>query len=348
MNKRNPFTLTFGKLPDSFIERYENTNRVVDTFNNTSLSQTYLIEGIRGSGKTVLMTRIAKELSESNDWVVVNLNSTLDLLDDFAKRLNDACETIPNLFSQRFNVSFAGFGVGINGNDNLRDNISIIKNILKVLKEKKKKVLITIDEALHDNNMKIFASEFQIFLREDFPVYLIMTGLSKNIHDIQHDPSLTFLLRSPKLKMEPLSILQITDRYKDIFEISTDEAAEIAAITKGYAFAYQALGAAYWNHRENPDMNKILEMTDSMLDDYVYKKIWETCTKRDRDFLLAITHDNISAKEICKNADMKLNSYSKYREKLLQQEIITAPQHGDISLALPRFYEIVSRYPHKK
>ena len=37
------------------------------TFTNTSLSQTYLIEGIRGSGKTVLMTTIAKELKSNKD-----------------------------------------------------------------------------------------------------------------------------------------------------------------------------------------------------------------------------------------------------------------------------------------
>lgn len=30
-NKQNPFTLTFGKLPESFIERYENTNKIIDT-----------------------------------------------------------------------------------------------------------------------------------------------------------------------------------------------------------------------------------------------------------------------------------------------------------------------------
>ena len=47
-NKQNPFTLTFGKLPDSFIERYENNYKIIDAFNNTSVSRIYLIEGIRG------------------------------------------------------------------------------------------------------------------------------------------------------------------------------------------------------------------------------------------------------------------------------------------------------------
>ncbi len=344
MEEYNPFTLTFGRLPDNFIDRYENSNTVIDTFKHTSLSQTYLIEGVRGSGKTVLMTYIAKQLDQSDEWVVVNLNPALDLLGELATRLNDACETIPNFFSQGFNLSFAGFGVGVNGNENLRDHTSIIKSILSALKTKKKKVLITIDEVLHDQNMRVFASQFQIFLREDYPVYLIMTGLNKNIHDIQHDPSLTFLLRSPKINMKPLSLIQIANSYKRIFQIDEEKASEMAGLTKGYAFMYQALGAVYWEFRERPDMDMILEKVDTMLDDYVYQKIWESCTKRDREFLLAIKHDNTTAEEICKATKMKVNSYSQYRDKLLRQEILTAPAHGCLSLALPRFYEVIRRY----
>lgn len=343
-NKQNPFTLTFGKLPDSFIERYENTNKIIDTFNNTSVSQTYLIEGIRGSGKTVLMTHIAKELSKSEEWVIVNLNSTQDLLEDLALRLSDICETTPNLLEQGFNITIAGFGLGVNGKNETVNNVSIIKRILTGLKNKKKKILITIDEVMQNQNMRVFASEFQILLREDYPVYLIMTGLHKNIHDIQNDPALTFLLRSPKIKLGPLSIFQITKNYRSIFELADDEADKLAGITKGYAFAYQALGAIYWDNQDNPDMDTILETFDNMLDDFVYNKIWETCTKKDKEFLMAVTHDDTSTKEICNSAKMKLNSYSKYRDKLMQQELIVSGQHGYISLALPRFYEIARNY----
>ena len=245
----NPFTLTFGKQPDNYIFRHENSNRIIEAFSNSSLSQTYLIEGLRGSGKTVLMTSIANTFKNSKDWIVVNLNSTMNLLNDFAKRLNDECETIPNFFSKGFSVSFAGVGLGTNGNDNLRDEISVIKSILDVAKKKNKKVLITIDEVMHDQNMRAFASEFQILIREDYPIYLLMTGLYENIDKIQNDPALTFLLRSPKITLEPLSMLQITNKYKEIFGLNDDKSKELAIITKGYAFAFQALGALYWNQR---------------------------------------------------------------------------------------------------
>ena len=61
--KTNPFTLSFGMQPEQLVHRYENVEKVLNTFGaEHSVSQAYLIEGIRGSGKTVLMTSISKFL----------------------------------------------------------------------------------------------------------------------------------------------------------------------------------------------------------------------------------------------------------------------------------------------
>ena len=78
--------------------------------------------------------------------------------------------------------------------------------------------------------MRIFASQFQIFVRLDYPIFLIMTGLHENIDKIQNDPSLTFLYRSPKIITGPLSMIQIGRQYKEIFSIE-DEKARVAGAT---------------------------------------------------------------------------------------------------------------------
>lgn len=300
MTASNPFTLTFGRKPENFISRHEITASIIDTFCNSSLSQTYLIEGVRGSGKTVLMTSIASELKEDSEWVVVNLNPSLDLLDNLAKRLHDM--------------------------------------------PKDKKVLITIDDVKRDKYMRTFASQFQIFLREDYPLYLIMTGLAENIFEIQNDPALTFLLRSPKIEMEPLSKLQITRKYSELLGIDEEKARKLACLTKGYAFAYQALGAVYWPDRENPNMEAIVGKLDEMLDDYVYKKIWSSLTAKEREIILAIKHDDTKTGEICEVTGIKPNSFSQYKSKLTRMGLITSSGYGYNSLTLPRFYEIVRLY----
>ena len=342
MNSENPFTITFGKQPNKLIARYEDTDKIVSTFSaNNLVSQSYLIEGIRGSGKTVLMTTVANQLAMHKDWIIINLNPSMDLLANFAIRLNSACNPKNEFIKKGFSFSSAGFGIGINGEDKNTDYVGMIEESFKIIIKRKKRVLITIDEAQHDENMKIFASQFQIFVRQDYPIFLIMTGLIENIFEIQNDPALTFLLISPKIQTGPLSLLQIKKQYKNIFSINENDAGELANLTKGYAFAFQALGVSYWEHKS---LEKALDEYDNLLDDFVYKKIWASLTSKEREIIWAISGEVISSGDVCKKISMNPSSFSRYREKLLFKKIIYTPKYGFISLSLPRFYEIVKNY----
>lgn len=345
MKKDNPFTLTFGKQPIEYISRYESTDRVISTFTaEHPVSQAYLIEGIRGSGKTVLMTTIANELKEKSDWVVVDLNATQDLVEDLCMRLADPCKKAPELVEAGINISFGGYGVGFNGSTQPRDDVSTIEELLRVLHKKQKRVLITIDEVMQGHNMRHFASQFQIWVRKDYPIFLLMTGLYENIYAIQNDPALTFLLRTPKIHLEPLSMYQIAKQYRSIFQIGAAEARELADITKGYAFAFQALGMLYYEYRETEDLKDILEKLDDMLDDFVYKKIWETLSAQDRQIVQTMPEGEIKVGELCGKLSMTSSVFSKYRERLLKKGIICATKHGFVALALPRFSGIVQNY----
>ena len=145
MKKNNPFTLTFGRKPSEYIERYENTDTIISTFTaDNPISQVYLIEGIRGSGKTVLMTSIESQLAASQEWIVVDLNSTQDLMTDLAVRLSDSCKKIPDLRHESFSVSAAGFGFSLDRSSSFHDSVSVIQEILSSLQKKGKKGFISI------------------------------------------------------------------------------------------------------------------------------------------------------------------------------------------------------------
>ena len=343
-NKQNPFTITFGKQPNRLISRYEDTDTILSTFDaDNPVSQIFLIEGLRGSGKTVLMTTVAKELGKSDDWIVLNLNPVMDLLSGFAVRLQDAVSNKPEILNKGFNLSAAGFGIGINGEEKTTDYVGLIEKSFKSVIKKKKKVLVTIDEVLHDENMKVFASQFQIFVREDYPLFLIMTGLRENIREIQNDPSLTFLLRAPRIVTGPLSILQITKQYRDIFNLDDEQAENLAGLTKGYAFAFQALGVSYWDNHDK-GMTAVLEEFDELLDDFVYKKIWSSLSGRERELIRALSDDEISTGEICEKTGMNNGTFSRYRDNLITKGIVFSPKFGYLSPVLPRFIEITKCY----
>ena len=68
--------------------------------------------------------------------------------------------------------------------------------MLESLKKKGKRVLVSIDEVTNTQQIREFASAFQILIRQDLPIFLLMTGLYQNIYEIQNEK--TFCIGHPK------------------------------------------------------------------------------------------------------------------------------------------------------
>ena len=222
---QNPFTLTFGKSPLEPVERPLQTMEIVDTFTAETVNQQmFIITGVRGSGKTVMMTEIARQLREREDWVVIELNPAADLLQGMLAKLNSNKVCAAIIKSAKIDLSFFGFGVAIEGVPPLTDTETAIITILEKLKKQDKRLLITIDEVTNNDYMKVFAGSFQIFVRQDLPVFLLSTGLYENIDELQNEKNLTFLFRAPKIQLKPLNQLAVMNKYKNIFQIDQDGA----------------------------------------------------------------------------------------------------------------------------
>ena len=85
---KNPYTLVFGKEPKQLISRNSNINEIIDVFEEKDpVQQIFMITGVRGSGKTVFMTNLSKKMRAKKDWIVVELNPELDLLEGLAAKL---------------------------------------------------------------------------------------------------------------------------------------------------------------------------------------------------------------------------------------------------------------------
>ena len=217
----NPYTLTFGRRPYSYISRYEQVNSVIESFNGEYPSaQVYMITGVRGSGKTVLMTNIEKELEKDKAWITIELNPEMDLLEGLAARLYSRPELSALFIKAEIDLSFFGIGVSISKSAPITSIETAIERMLKVLKKEKKKVLVSIDEVTNSQNIKTFASAFQIFMRQEYDIFLLMTGLYENIYNLQNEDTLTFLYRAPKIQLTSLNIGAIQHNYKEVFGIS--------------------------------------------------------------------------------------------------------------------------------
>ncbi|MDO4179403.1 MAG: AAA family ATPase [Phascolarctobacterium sp.] len=341
--KENPFSLTFGKEPFSFIDQYKQNTEIIDSFLSPNPAyQVCMLTGVRGSGKTVSLTTISNEFKKHKDWIVIELNQERKLLESLTSELCDK-EKLSNIFQNtKVSISALGFEIEVNKQAPFTDVVTILDKLLNKLTENKKKLLITIDEVSSNQNIKEFVAQFQIFLRKNYNVFLLMTGLYENIYELENEKTLTFLYRAPKIEMQPLNLSLIMHNYQKIFNLADDEALKMAKITQGYPFAYQVLG--YLCFKNNATYDQVIHEFDAYLEDFVYEKIWVGLSEQDRKVLIAMAQTiNTKVEDIRDVLGMASSNFSIYRKRLLKKGIVVATSYGHLEFTLPRFKEFIER-----
>lgn len=339
----NPFVLSFGKKPLQYVSRMLQTGGIVEKFTAPEpISQIYMITGVRGSGKTVTMSGIAGELKKMAEWIVVELNPTRDLLQSLAAKLYGLPGMHAHFLQAKLDFSVLGLGVSLENAAPVTDLENAIELMLAELKKEGKRLLITVDEIANSGYVRVFASSFQIFLRQGYPIFLLMTGLYDTIYNLQNEDSLTFLYRAPKLILEPLNYTAVRKQYMDVFGLSAEEASEMAALTKGYPFAFQVLGYLFWEQRGERSLREILPEYDQYLDEYVYSKIWSEFSPLDRQIVYEMSESGeTKVKAIRERVDLTPGHFSVYRERLKRKGVLDTSRYGELSFVLPRFAEFV-------
>ena len=340
---QNPFSLSFGKEPLSLISRDIQNEDILNSFNAENPGyQVCMITGVRGSGKTVAMTTIANTLRSDKKWVVVDLNPELDLLHQLAAELSNRKELLELFKDAKINLSFLGFGLEIDGEPPITDIVVATRRMLEKLTKSGKRILVTVDEASSTKQFREFASQFQIFMREDLSVFLLMTGLYENIAELQDNKNLTFLYRAPKLELKPLNSALVANEYKEIFSLSDDDAIAMAKLTKGYPFAYQVLGYLCWS--KSKPWSDVLPEFDAYLESYVYEKMWSELSPKDQEIVTAMCKAETSkVEDIRSTADIDSNLFNVYRKRLIRRGLIESTAYGCVEFTLPRFKEFVLR-----
>ena len=304
---QNPFTTTFSKTPEYTYIHTEKTEEILENFIYDNPSESvYKITGVRGSGKTVILAKVEEEL-RTNESRYINW-----LVFD----VNPARDILGQIAAM---LVKAGFG-------------------------SQDKKTTGIDEVSKSEEMVKFASEYGRWLRAGYPVYFVCTGLYENIQELSNVKNLTFFRRAATVKTEPLNMIRMTEMYKSKLDIDSDEAREMAKITKGYAYAFQELGVLCFKKKAGESLKDILPKLKAELFAYSYEKIWEEMTEMDR-FLAGLLTDKEEYKreEVLKLMGEKSGSYSMYRDRLIKRGIIKTRQ-GYISLALPYFDEYIKEY----
>lgn len=339
----NPFTLSFGNKPFEYVSREKDKTDIIEKFiKEPPVSHCFIITGVRGSGKTVMLTSISKYFLEQDNWVVIGLNPADDMREALAAKLYTSAKVKHLFLEKNFNFSFHGISFSISGKNPILNIDDLLDKMLKEISKHHIKVLITIDEATNNIYMKQLALSFQMLIREEYQLFILATGLLENISSLQKGSNIAFFINAPKFYLSPLNLTAISNSYKSTLSLENAEAIKCAKLTKGYAFAFQLLGYLMYEEHKKVIDEDLLNKFDQYLDEFTYSKIWSSLTNVEQRILASIKSNNpIAVSNLLNDLNMTKEYYSRYRDRLIKKGLLDGSKRGSVSLVLPRFYEFI-------
>ena len=358
MQQINPFTPTFGSIPHQIAGRQQIIDNALEGLVNGpgDPNRATIYVGARGTGKTVLLAKIAEEAS-ANGWISVNVNAESGMLDEIIAQMKDSASEFlsPESLSYITSITIGGTGVARSEKQGVKRTTwrSEMTSFLKELNAKGIGLLITVDELnVKIEELRMLISTFQHFVRERRDVALIMAGLPAKVTDLLRDDSISFLRRAFQHHLESIEENEVRFSMKKTIEFAgrkiENDALNLAVDnTKGFPFMIQLIGYHMW--RQNPD-NVCISVEDAHegillahndLEKMIYNNTFRDLSEMDIAFLVAMLDDEEYSKiaDIAARMNVSPKYAGEYRRRLIEHGIIGSRGYGRVAFDLPMFRE---------
>jgi type II secretory pathway predicted ATPase ExeA len=355
----NPFNPSFGKRPTHYYGRQEITRTIITSPDDiNSPWRTTLITGVRGSGKTALLSDIRANL-ESKDVIALYVVPNDAILDSILVQLyRQLPKSVSSALPEFKNVS-VNLGVSVGFERDVKkpyfaETFSYhIMELMDAYMKQDKHIVFLVDEAQkHTEDMRIFISTYQDLVMREYSVSMVMAGLPQVVSDVLNDDILTFLRRAKQVELEHIDIMIVEYEFKKVFKehftALTDEIISKAAIaTCGYPYLIQLVGHYLWEDIQNGVGTDILEgvliKAKTELFRNVHRMIFAGLSNRDREFVLAMSEDDraSSVSDIGERMQKKKNFISLYRERLISSGVVKSCGHGLLCFNYPYMREFL-------
>jgi len=383
---KNPFSPGAGSPPPELVGRdslLTQTKILLARVQQGRSEKSFLLTGLRGVGKTVLlnaMERIADELKYKVIFIEAHENKTLELL------------LIPKIRQLLFSLDRM-----LNTGDKVRRGMSVLKSFINGVKIKYGDVEFGLDieaeqGAADSGDMEVDLPNLLIAVAEaaqekgisvailiDEIQYLALNEISALImamHKMQQRQLPLVLIAAglpilPALAGESKSYAERLFQFPNIGPLSKDDAEralqdpvkstgveftkealdEIFRLTQGYPYFLQEWGYQAWNHAQETVIPlKIIEesTTDVIrrLDENFFRVRFDRLTPSEKNYLRAMAQLGSEAHrsgDIAAILGVKVSSLGPVRAKLIKKGMIYSPIHGDMAFTVPLFDEFMRR-----
>lgn len=384
--RKNPYAPGAGTVPPQLAGRDEIIEKVsiqLDRCRNGLAFRSFMLVGLRGVGKTVLLNHLSIE-AEANNFVTVsietpekrslpallipNLRTALLKLDRFAAAGDSAKKALKALggFVGAMKLKYAdvefGFDLGsepgiADSGDLENDLVSLFVEIGIAAKEKKTALILFIDEVQYVEEEQ-FASLIMALHRctqKQLPVTIIGAGLPQLVGQAGRAKSYAERLfeypevgpLSPKASKDAL----VLPAKKENVEFDESALEEVLEKTKGYPYFLQEWGKHCWQcAKETPitldDAKCATSLAISELDESFFRVRFDRLTPTEKKYLRAMAELGPGphrSGDIAHLMEREVQSVAPVRATLINKGMIYSPDHGDNSFTVPLFDEYMKR-----
>lgn len=383
---KNPFAPGAGTPPPELVGRDKIFEDAAVTFGRIKIrkaAKSFLLVGLRGVGKTVLLNRLksmsvekgyraesieAPEHKRLPELLTPKLKSILYELDR-GQRVNvlvkRALATLKS-FAGAFRVSYRDveFSLGISPETGVADSGDLENDLPELLvavaaagASRDVPIAIFIDEMqyLTDSELSALIMSVHKIAQEQLPLLLVGAGLPQLVGLTGKCKSYAerlfeFPNIGPLNEFDSRNALVIPVRKEGVlFEPAALD--EITRVTKGYPYFIQEWGYQTWNlATRSPISLGIVKSAHatvtSGLDTNFFRVRFDRLTPRERDYLRAMAELGAGPHRSGDIADLlqvEVRSIAPVRGGLIKKGMIFSPAHGDTAFTVPLFDEFMKR-----
>jgi len=361
MISKNPFTPAFGSEPMILAGRDKILEDVLGGLENGpgDPNRATILIGPRGSGKTVLLTRIANEALKIG-WVTARVTASEGMLGSIIEQTQkNSKDFLPKKINARLTgLNAFGLGFSIETTKENRPSWRLqMTELLELLDEFQVGLLITVDEIdTKQDEMVTLVRDFQHFVTEKREVALLMAGLPGKTLQMFQDKSISFVRRAFQHYLDSIPLADVKMAIQKTVEasgraIDNDALNTAAAFTNGFPFLIQLIGYHMW--RQSPEAKSIslsdVEKGMESAYEYMERMILDTTVKdlsdKDIAFLLAMTTDPEISRisDIIKRLNVSASAAGQYRLRLIRQGIIEEYGRGKVRFTMPLLREYLKK-----
>lgn len=385
----NPYAPGAGRLPAALVGRDSQLDRwriALDRIEAERTAQPLVLYGLRGVGKTVLLTQFFTT-ARDRDWIVAQVEAGAGRslrealgealhapLTDLARpsagrRLLKGLKTALSFKASYDTGGTWSFGLdltetaGGGGADTgmfETDLHKLVLDLSEAAKEEGVGLAILIDEAqdLTPEELTAVCAVAHVAGQRSWPCIVGLAGL----------PSLPRILAEAKSYAERLFVFERIEQLDQslackaliapaaIENVEWDDDAVTLVVreTSGYPYFLQQFGQDTWNEAAGP----VITLTDARvgaargraaLDDGFFRARWDRATRAEQRYLRAMAVDGdagSSSGDVAARLKRSVNSFGPVRANLIAKGLVFAPEHGIVAFTVPGMADFIQRQPN--